>query len=94
MACWWRIYAETHGVTITPGASWKKIVAQHFNASATIKGSHPKRLVDLVTTAGSPGLSATGNGSHTKRLVDEDVPRREPSAARMLALYGGRAPMT
>lgn len=94
MASWWRIYAETNGITITNNCSWKKIVALHHSVpTADVGGSWPKQLYRLVEAAGSPGV-ATGVGSHSRRLADADDASLQPSGARMLAIHGGRAPLT
>ena len=95
MSSWWRIYAETHGITITNNCSWKKIVALHHSVPTEgVGGSWPKQLLRLVATAGSPGLAATGGGSFAKRIADADDAALQHTGARMLALHGGRAPLT
>jgi hypothetical protein len=94
MACWWRIYCEQKGLTITNNSSWKKIAAIHFGATTKdVKGSWVGTLRALIATAGSPGINANDNkGSHGRTLVDRDK-AIEPSHARMLTRYGGRAPL-
>jgi hypothetical protein len=93
MASWWRIYCETHGlINSVARGSWKKRAAYGFSAQDQNGNSWPKKLCTLVQSAGSPGLGPL-SGSATRKLPDEDA-NLESSAARMLALYGGRAPMT
>lgn len=103
MSCWWRIYCERNNLTLpaTGGGSWKRIAAMHYTYNSPGIGGYglpaggcnwAKILRDVIQTAGSPGLDDTINGCHTKRLVEGNF-TGSGSAARLLVLNGGRAPM-
>lgn len=93
MSCWWREYAIRHGCTNSVArGSWKKRVCYHYTAQNQSGNSWPKKLLQQVATAGSPGLPSRKTGPVAHLLTDVDT-RIESSGARMLALHGGRPPM-
>lgn len=92
MSSHWRKYCEKHGLTNSVArGSWKKRAAYGFSAQDNNGNSWPKRLLQQIQTAGSPGLGTFGC-SATRLIVDADS-EIESSAARMLVVYGGRPPM-
>ena len=100
MTSWWRLYAESRGITMSPGSSWAKICAQYYEAD--IGSSHAKRLALLVDAAGSPGLPVppdTGVSAGilgygwARRLADSDLDALQSSGARAMYVAGARAPM-